>query len=189
MMDLATLLRAAQQRDPQGAAQLLPLMYEELRRAAAQKLARQPAGQTLQPTALVHEAFLKLLHDPTRTWDNRRHFFAAASEAMRHILVDRARSKAAVRHGGRLLRVDLTEVNLASDSVDESVLALNDALERLAAHDAEAAELVRLRFFGGFTFAQAAELLGISERTAKRTWAYARAWLYDQMRAGERPAA
>lgn len=189
MTDLPTILRAAEQRDPQGAAQLLPLMYEELRRSAAQKLARQPAGQTLQPTALVHEAFLKLLADPTRTWDNRRHFFAAASETMRHILVDRARSKAAVRHGGRLTRTELTEVNLAADSTEDSVLALNDALERLAAHDAEAAELVRLRFFGGFTFAQAAELLGVSERTAKRIWAYARAWLFEQMRAGERPAA
>lgn len=189
MTDLTTILRAAEQRDPQGAAQLLPLMYEELRRSAAQKLARQPAGQTLQPTALVHEAFLKLLAAPTRTWDNRRHFFAAASEAMRHILVDRARRKAAVRHGGQLMRVELMEVNLAADSTEDSVLALNEALERLAAHDAEAAELVRLRFFGGFTFTQAAELLGVSERTAKRTWAYARAWLYEQMRAGERPAA
>lgn len=189
MTDLPTILRVAEQRDPQGAAQLLPLMYEELRRSAAQKLAHQPPGQTLQPTALVHEAFLKLLADPTRTWENRRHFFAAASEAMRHILVDRARRKAAVRHGGRLTRVDLMEVNLASDSTEDSVLALNDALERLAEHDAEAAELVRLRFFGGFTFAQAAELLGVSERTAKRTWTYARAWLFEQMRAGERPAA
>lgn len=189
MMDLSPVLRAAQARDPQGAAQLLPLMYEELRRAAAQKLAKQPPGQTLQPTALVHEAFLKLLSDPTRTWEDRRHFFAAASETMRHILVDRARSKAAVRHGGKLLRVDLMEVNLAAASADETVLALNDALERLAAHDADAAELVRLRFFGGFTFTQAAELLGVSERTAKRTWAYARAWLFEHLQAGARPAA
>ncbi|MBI2512532.1 MAG: sigma-70 family RNA polymerase sigma factor [Opitutae bacterium] len=189
MTDLTPVLRAAEARDPQGAAQLLPLMYEELRRSAAQKLAHQPAGQTLQPTALVHEAFLKLLANPARTWESRRHFFAAASETMRHILVDRARSKAAVRHGGALLRVDLADINLAADSAGESVLALSDALERLAAHDAEAAELVRLRFFGGFTFAQAAELLGVSERTAKRTWAYARAWLYEHLRAGGCPAA
>jgi len=183
MSELSHVLRAAQEQDPQGAAQLLPLMYEELRHAAALKLAKQPAGQTLQPTALVHEAFLKLLADPTRTWENRRHFFASASETMRHILVDRARRKSAVRHGGKLLRVDLDDLQLAADATEESVLALNDALERLAAHDPDAAELVRLRFFGGFTFTQAAELLGISERTAKRTWAYARAWLFEKINA------
>lgn len=188
MSELTQVLRAAQEQDPQGAAQLLPLMYEELRHAAALKLAKQPGGQTLQPTALVHEAFLKLLADPTRTWENRRHFFASASETMRHILVDRARRKAAVRHGGKLVRVDLDAIQVAADATEESVLALNDALERLAVLDPDAAELVRLRFFGGFTFTQAAELLGISERTAKRTWAYARAWLFEKIRATETPA-
>jgi RNA polymerase sigma factor (TIGR02999 family) len=185
MSDLTPALRAVQEHDPESAGRLLPLMYEELRRAAAQKLAKQPAGQTLQPTALVHEAFLKLVRDPDRTWQDRRHFFAAASEAMRHILVDRARRKAAVRHGGEFARVDLDDVRLAAEATEESVLRLNDALERLARHDPEAAELVRLRFFGGFTFAQAAEVMEISERTAKRTWAYARAWLFEEInRAG-----
>jgi RNA polymerase sigma factor (TIGR02999 family) len=181
MSDLPGLLQAAAAQDPQSAEKLLPLMYEELRRVAAAKIARQPAGQTLQPTALVHEAFLKLLADPDRTWQDRRHFFASASEAMRHILVDRARRKAAVRHGGQLARVDFENIQVAAEASDEGVIRLNDALERLAQHDAEAAELVRLRFFGGFTFAQAAEVMGVSERTAKRQWAYARAWLFTEI--------
>lgn len=181
MSELSGMLQAAAEQDPQSADKLLPLMYEELRRVAAAKIARQPAGQTLQPTALVHEAFLKLLADPDRTWQDRRHFFASASEAMRHILVDRARRKAAVRHGGELARVDYENIQVAAEATDEGVLRLNDALERLARHDAEAAELVRLRFFGGFTFAQAAEVMGVSERTAKRQWAYARAWLFTEI--------
>jgi RNA polymerase sigma factor (TIGR02999 family) len=182
MSDVSGVLRAAVQQDPLGAEQLLPLLYEELRGAAAQKLARQPAGQTLQPTALVHEAFLKLLSNPERTWEDRRHFFAAASEAMRHILVDRARSKAAVRHGGELRRVEFEGLHqLADPTLPENILQLNEALARLEGHDPEAAELVRLRFFGGFTFEQAAELQGISVRTAKRTWAYARAWLFEEI--------
>lgn len=181
MSDFTGILQAATERDPQSAEKLLPLIYEELRRVAAAKIARQPAGQTLQATALVHEAFLKLFADPARTWQDRRHFFAAASEAMRHILVDRARRKAAARHGGELARVEFDHVELAFAATDESVLRLNEALEQLAAHDAEAAELVRLRFFGGLTFAQAAEVMGVSERTTKRIWAYARAWLFDAL--------
>lgn len=182
MSDVPGVLRTAVQQDPLGADQLLPLLYEELRRAAAQKLARQPPGQTLQPTALVHEAFLKLLSNPDRTWEDRRHFFAAASEAMRHILVDRARSKAAVRHGGEMRRVEFDGLQqFAEAGPPETILQLHEALDRLEQHDAEAAELVRLRFFGGFTFEQAAELQGISERTAKRTWAYARAWLFEEI--------
>ncbi len=180
--ELATALQAVSDGDPQGAAKLLPLVYDELRRIAAYKMAQQPAGHTLQATALVHEAFLRLLGNAEHTWENRRHFFASASEAMRHILVDRARRKAAVRHGGRYTRIQLDDVVVASDSPDESVLLMNDALDRLAEHDHVAAELVKLRFFAGFTFAQAAELLGISERTAKRTWAFARAWLYNEIR-------
>lgn len=185
MNEVAGILQGAIQQDPQSAAQLLPVLYEELRRVAAMKLARQPAGQTLQPTALVHEAYLRLLGDPARTWADRRHFFASASEAMRHILVDRARRKAAIRHGGALTRVHLDDVQVATRATEESMLLLNDALEQLAQSDPEAAELVRLRFFGGFTFTQAAELLGVSERTAKRTWVYARAWLFDRIRASE----
>ena len=179
--DITVMLRAVQDSDPQGAEKLLPLVYEELRRVASNRMAHQPPGHTHQPTALVHEAFLRLVNNPESTWHDRRHFFAAASEAMRHILVDRARRKAAVRHGGDQVRLNLDDIMLTGDAVDEHVIVVNEAIERLAAQDAQAAELVKLRFFGGFTFAQAAELLEISERTAKRVWTYARAWLYDEI--------
>ncbi|HET7538156.1 MAG TPA: ECF-type sigma factor [Candidatus Didemnitutus sp.] len=179
--DLTVILRAVQERDTQAADKLLPLVYEELRQVAGRRMAQQPAGQTLQATALVHEAFLRLTGNADARWQDRRHFFAAASEAMRHILVDRARRKAAARHGGGAIRLELDDVIVASEARDEHVIVVNDALEQLAEHDATAAELVKLRFFGGFTFVQAAELLGISERTAKRTWAYARAWLFDEI--------
>jgi RNA polymerase sigma factor (TIGR02999 family) len=180
--DLARLLASVHDCDPQSAETLLPQVYEELRRVARHKMAMQPPGHTLQPTALVHEAFLRMLGNPENTWENRRHFFASASEAMRHILVDRARRKNAVRHGGDHTRINLDDVSVASAAPEENVLLVNDALSRLAAHDAAAAELVKLRFFGGFTFAQAAELLEVSERTAKRMWAYARAWLFEEIR-------
>jgi RNA polymerase sigma factor (TIGR02999 family) len=179
--DLPHLLHAVEQTDPRSAEKLLPLVYEELRRLAAYRMATQPANHTLQATALVHEAFLRLIGNPERTWANRRHFFAAAAEAMRHILVDRARRKAAVRHGSNHVTVPLEDVLLAGPPDDETTLALNDALEQLARHNAEAAELVKLRYFAGFTFAEAAELLGISERTAKRIWSYARAWLFEAL--------
>lgn len=181
MTQFVGILENALARDPHSAEHLLPLAYEELRRVANRQLAGQPAGQTLQATALVHEAFLRLVGDPARTWQDRRHFFASAAEAMRHILVDRARRRAAARHGGGQTRVDLAQVQLAAESDGEHVVRLNEALEKLARGDAEAAELVRLRFFGGLTFVQAAEVMGISERTAKRTWAYARAWLFEEM--------
>jgi RNA polymerase sigma factor (TIGR02999 family) len=188
--DITVMLRAVEDSDPQGAEKLLPLVYEELRRVAAHRMAQQPAGHTLQATALVHEAFLRLTGSARPTWENRRHFFAAASEAMRHILVDRARRKAAVRHGGNQRRLQLDDVVIASEAPGEHVIMVNEALARLAEQDPVAAELVKLRFFGGFTFAQAAELLDISERTAKRIWAYARAWLFDEIqRAHEVPVA
>jgi RNA polymerase sigma factor (TIGR02999 family) len=183
--DLTLLLRAAQTEDPHSAEKLLPLVYEELRRMAAHRMARQPAGHTLQATALVHEAFLRLVGDPSRTWQDRRHFFACAAEAMRHILVDRARRRAALRHGGDHVRLSLDDVVIAADAAADNVIAVHEALAQLAEHDPAAAELVRLRFFGGFTFAQAAELLDVSERTAKRLWAYARAWLYEEIRRAE----
>jgi RNA polymerase sigma factor (TIGR02999 family) len=189
MNHIAGILEAATERDPHSAEHLLPLTYKELRRSATRQLAGQPAGQTLQATALVHEAFLRLIGDPARTWQDRRHFFASAAEAMRHILVDRARRRAALRHGGTQTRVDLDQIQVAAQTDGEHITRLNDALERLAGVDAEAAELVRLRFFGGLTFGQAAEIMGVSERTAKRTWAYARAWLFDEMnRPAGRPA-
>ena len=185
--DITVMLHAVEECDPQGAEKLLPLVYEELRRVAQRRMALQPAGHTLQATALVHEAFLRMIGNPQNTWENRRHFFAAAAETMRHILVDRARRKAAVRHGGDQVRLQLDDVLVASEAAGEQVIAVNEALERLAGQDPVAAELVKLRFFGGFTFLQAAELLDISERTAKRMWSYARAWLFDEIQRATNP--
>ena len=180
MSSVTRILQVTEQGDSKAAEELLPLVYEELRRLAAFKMAQQSADQTLQPTALVHEAYLKLLGSGNHTWLDRRHFFAAAAEAMRHILVDRARRKAAVRHGGGQARLSLDDVVVAAATTDENVVLVNDALEKLAAHNASVAELVKLRFFAGLTFPQAAEVLGLSERTAKRMWAYARAWLFKE---------
>lgn len=177
--DVTRMLEAME--TPQAAEKLLPLVYDELRRLAARRMAAQASDHTLQATALVHEAYLRLLGNGEHTWQNRRHFFAAAAEAMRHILVDRARRKAAVRHGGGLARLNFDDVAVASEASDDTLMLVNDAVEKLASHDASAAELVKLRFFAGLTLAQASELLGFSERTAKRTWAYARAWLYQEI--------
>lgn len=185
MNDIPLVLHAVEESDPASAEKLLPLVYDELRRLAAHRMALQPSNHTLQPTALVHEAFLRLVGNAERTWANRRHFFAAAAETMRHILVDRARRKAAVRHGGNNTPLQLDHVVIAASADDEQVIAINDALDQLAAHDPMAAELVKLRFFAGFTIVETAELLGVSERTAKRTWAYARAWLFDAIQAME----
>jgi RNA polymerase sigma factor (TIGR02999 family) len=179
--DVTRILDSIEQGDPKAAGELLPLVYEELRKLAAFRLAQESPDQTLQATALVHEAYLKLLGDGNHSWNDRRHFFAAAAEAMRHILVDRARRKAAVRHGGGLERIDLDKVIVATETTDENILLVNEALEKLTAHDGETAELVKLRFFTGLTFTQAAEVLGLSERTAKRNWAYARAWLFQKI--------
>jgi RNA polymerase sigma factor (TIGR02999 family) len=181
MSEVTVILDAIQKGDPKAAEDLLPLVYGELRKLAAAKLATQPPDHTLQPTALVHEAYLRLLGNGNHSWQDRRHFFAAAAEAMRHLLVDRARRKAAVRHGGGLRRIDLNDVVAATETNADNILLVNEALERLAAHDLSAAELVKLRFFGGLTFPQAAEVLGWSERTAKRSWTYARAWLFKEI--------
>jgi RNA polymerase sigma factor (TIGR02999 family) len=188
MSDVRVILEAVEEHDPQSAENLLPLVYEELRRMAAHRMALQPPGHTLQATALVHEAFLRLIGNADHTWANRRHFFAAASEAMRHILVDRARRKAAVRHGGNQVLMTLDDVAVAADADDEQVMAVNEALDQLAVQDSTAAELVKLRFFGGFTLVEASELLGVSERTAKRIWSYARAWLFDEIQRMVSPA-
>jgi RNA polymerase sigma factor (TIGR02999 family) len=181
MSEITVILNAIEKGDPKAAEELLPLVYEELRKLAASKLASQSPDQTLQPTALVHEVYLRLLGDGSHSWQDRRHFFAAAAEAMRHLLVNRARRKSAVRHGGGLRRVDLDNVVVATKTTDDNILLISEALEMLAAHDADAAELVKLRFFAGMTFRQAAEVLGLSERTAKRSWAYARAWLFKEI--------
>lgn len=164
---------------PEG---LLPLVYEELRRLAHQKLAQLPPGQTLQATALVHEAWLRLAGDRhPQSWNSRGHFFSAAAEAMRRILVEHARHKAAKRHGGGLRRVDLDRVDLAEETNSDLLLCVDEALARLTEVDRQAAELVKLRFFVGLPNVEAAELLGMAERTAKRNWAYARAWLLREI--------
>jgi RNA polymerase sigma factor (TIGR02999 family) len=179
--DVTRILEAAQQGDPTAADQLLPLVYEELRRLAAHKMANEAAGQTLQPTALVHEAWLRLVGNQHQKWDGRAHFFAAAAEAMRRILIDRARRKRAIRHGGGQQRVDLQEATLAAPSDDDQLLAVDDALDKLAVQHKEEAELVKLRYFVGMTNEEAAEALGISPRTAKYYWTHARAWLYREI--------
>ncbi|MHB8523694.1 MAG: sigma-70 family RNA polymerase sigma factor [Limisphaerales bacterium] len=181
MTELTVILQRLEQGDPHAAHELLPLVYEELRKLAAQKMAHESPGQTLQATALVHEAWLRLGGDDQPAWDNRGHFFAAAAEAMRRILIDDARRKQTLRHGGGAQRVNLDALELAASLADDQLLALSEALERFAAHDARKAELVKLRFFVGLTNEQAARVLGVSEPTAKRDWAYARAWLFREM--------
>jgi RNA polymerase sigma factor (TIGR02999 family) len=182
MSDVTRILSAIEQGDAQSAEQLLPLVYDELRRLATQRLAGEAAGHTLEPTALVHEAYLKLVGpDGQRPWKGRVHFFAAAAEAMRRILIDHARGKRRVRRGGALKRVDLPDINAVVETGADELLALDEALTRLEAADPHRAKLVRLRYFAGLTLEQTAELLGISRATAHRHWAFARAWLYDAM--------
>ena len=184
MNDITQILEAAQQGDPKAAEELLPLVYTELRKLAAAKMARELPGQTLQPTALVHEAWLRVSGPGHKDFQNRAHFFAAAAEAMRRILIDNARRKHALRHGGGQARVDLEEADIAAPIDDEQLLAVHEALDKLAAEDPPKAELVKLRYFVGLSVEEAAEVLGISAPTVKRHWAYAKAWLYRQMRAG-----
>jgi RNA polymerase sigma factor (TIGR02999 family) len=172
--------------DKQAADELLPLVYEELRRLAAAKMAQQPPGQTLQATALVHEAWLRLVGSGRQHWESRRHFFSAAAEAMRHILVDRARKRQAERHGGGQERLDIEEIDLAAPITDEILLALNDALGELEQVDPEKAEVVKLKFFVGLSEREAAEVLGVSERTVERRWAYAQAWLFERIEGDKR---
>jgi RNA polymerase sigma factor (TIGR02999 family) len=180
------MLSAIEQGDPHAARQLLPLVYEELRRLAAQKLAREAPGQTLEATALVHEAYLRLVGaGGEQCWDSRGHFFAAAAEAMRRILVESARRKRSPKHGGDLVRQDLDELQLASPELGEDLLALDEALNRLAEKDPTKAELIKLRHFAGLTVEQAAQALGISSTTANRYWAYARAWLHQEIARGD----
>ena len=167
------------------AAELLPSIYEELRRLAAHKMAIEAPGQTLQPTALVHEAWLRLAGDDQAQWHNRTHLLAAAAEAMRHILIDKARRKHRLRHGQGLTRVNLDDVDLASTAADETLLRVDEALTKFAAEDPVKAELLKLRYFVGLSIPEAASALGMSESTAKRAWAYARAWLYEELKGGE----
>jgi RNA polymerase sigma factor (TIGR02999 family) len=178
MSDFTRLLDAVAAGDPHAAADLLPLVYDELRKLAASRLAKEKPGQTLQPTALVHEAYLRLVGEGEGPhWDNRGHFFAAAAEAMRRILVESARRKMRAKHGGSLERVDLDDQDVPVRPPPEEILALDDALARLAQEDPEAARVVQLHFFAGLSIEQAAEALGASRATAYRQWAFARAWL------------
>src|SRR5215472_13808612 len=166
--------------DKQAAADLLPLVYNELRRLAAAQMAREAPGQTLQATALVHEAWLRLAGPNPVQWNGRAHFFGAAAEAMRRILLDRARKKGRLRHGGQLQRVDLEQVTVATQDSDDVIVAVHEALEKLAAESPQKAEIVKLRYFGGLEHAEIAEVLGIAEPTVRRHWAYARSWLYAE---------
>jgi len=179
--EVTSILERAQQGDDRAAEQLLPLVYDELRRLAAQKLAQEVPGQTLQPTALVHEAWLRLAGSARHSWNSRNHFFGAVAEAMRRILIDRARRRNRVRHGKGLFRVELDELDLAIATTDETLLRVDEALEKLAVEDTQKAELVKLRYFAGLNIKQAADALGLSETTAKRHWAFTRAWLYDEL--------
>ncbi len=178
MSDVTRILSAIEDGDAQAAEQLLPLVYEELRKLAAAKMAQEKPGQTLQATALVHEAYLRLVDvDKAQHWDSRGHFFAAAAESMRRILVENVRRKNRTKRGGDLQRVELGEADLAVAAPDERVLAVDESLEKLAREDSQAADLVKLRFFAGFSVPDAARLLGISRTSAYEQWSYARAWL------------
>jgi RNA polymerase sigma factor (TIGR02999 family) len=190
MSEVTQILIAIEQGDAPAAAQLLPLVYDELRRLAAQKLAQELPGQTLQATALVHEAYLRLVDgNKVQRWDSRGHFFAAAAEAMRRILIDNTRRKQADKRGGGWQRQELVEEELAIDSTGDELLAVDEALAKLARSEPETARLVELRFFAGLTLEEAARALGLAVRTAQRQWAYARAWLRRELdRARERPS-
>jgi RNA polymerase sigma factor (TIGR02999 family) len=188
MTDVIRILAQLESGDPTAAEQLLPLVYEELRQLAAARLQCEQPGQTLQPTALVHEAYLRLIGDANPvTWNSRGHFFGAAAEAMRRILVDAARRKQRTKHGGQHVRRELDPEAIATPELHEDLLALDEALERLTVADPQAGEMVQLRYFAGLPLAEAAEVLGISPRSADRLWAYARAWLRRELRGKEGP--
>jgi RNA polymerase sigma factor (TIGR02999 family) len=189
MADVTQILAAIDQGDPRAADQLMPLVYDELRKLAAQKLAHEAQAHSLQATMLVHEAYLRLVGPgSTQSWDGRRHFFAAAAEAMRRILVNRARDRGRVKRGGGWRRLHLDQIDLSVADPPDELLILSDALDRLAEEDPTCAELVKLRFFAGLTLEEAAATLGVVRRTADRYWAFARSWLYDALRKAEESA-
>ncbi len=179
--ELTRILERVQQGDPRAGEELLPLVYEQLRKLAAARMANEAAGHTLQPTALVHEAWLRLSKDPDACWEDRGHFFAAAAEAMRRILVENARRKLALKRNAGRERVPLEELTVAATADDETVALINDALDLLTAEDPGVAELIKLRFFVGLTHEEAARALGLSERSARRDWAFGRTWLFREI--------
>lgn len=181
MSDVTQILERVESGDPKAADELLPLVYEELRKVAAAKMAQEAPGHTLQATALVHEAWLRLVRTPQQNWQNRAHFFRTAAECMRRILIDNARRKQQVRHGGGLERVPLEGLDIADQLDPERILQMNEALDRLAEQDPTKAEVVKLRFFAGLENREAAEVLGISERTVERAWRFAKAWLLAEL--------
>lgn len=183
--DVTHLMTVAQSGDPSAAEALLPLVYDELRRLASRRIAREPPGQTLQPTALVHEAFLRLVGDPNARWDGRGHFFAAAANAMRRILVERARRYRRAKHGAGHKRFSLDDLDLASEERSDDLLALDQALQKLETVDPRKCRLVELRYFAGLTIQEAAETLDISKTTVKEEWQFAKAWLHGEIRKGE----
>ena len=180
--EITQVLQAIRRGDGRASDELLPLVYSELRRLAAMRMAQEPAGQTLQGTALVHEAWLRLVGDRERTWQNRAHFFGAAAEAMRRILVENARRKSRLKRGGAQIRLDIENLDLAAATPDDKILLMDDALEQLQAEDAEKARIVVLKFFGGLTNQEVAESLQVAERTVERQWAYAKAWLFQRIK-------
>jgi RNA polymerase sigma factor (TIGR02999 family) len=182
MSDVTQILTAIEQGDAKAADKLLPLVYEELRRLAAQKMSLESPGHTLQATALVHEAYIRLVGSESRNWRGRTHFFCAAAEAMRHILTENARRKRRLKRGGEQKRIEFDDAYLLVNEPSEDILALDEALTKLAVKEPAAANLVKLRYFAGLTLEQAAEMMDVSCRTADRYWAYARAWLYNEMR-------
>ena len=182
MTDVTQILNAIQQGDPSASDQLLPLVYEELRVLARQRLANEKPGQTLQATALVHEAYIRLVgKNNDQSWDNRGHFFGAAAEAMRRLLIDNAKTKNRLKRGGGAIRIDLDLIDSAIEAPSDELIALDESLTRLSESDPECAEVIKLRFFGGLTIPETAKILGISPRTANLRWAYGRAWLYKQL--------
>jgi RNA polymerase sigma factor (TIGR02999 family) len=181
MNDITRVLTAIEQGDDAATDELMPVVYQELRRLAAHKMASERPGHTLQPTALVHEAWIRLVDSPAQSWQNRAHFFGAAAEAMRRILISHARRKHAQRRGAGAEHLDVDELEIACPAPDDELLALNDALDRFAALEPQQAELVKLRYFVGLKIEEAAEVLGISKSTATRWWTYARAWLFDEI--------
>ena len=181
MKDLTRILNSDSNDDPTAAHELLPLVYDELRKLASIRLRKLPPGQTIQPTALVHEAWIRVAGDQEGAWDNRGHFFAAAAEAMRRILIDGIRKKQRLRRGGDQERVSMDQVNLAIEDPDDTVLSVHEALDKLALEDESDAKLVKLRYFVGLSHAETAELLGVSEPTVRRRWSYVRAWLYAEL--------